>query len=85
MTKLMPYIILLLLGFICGLISMYYMVRNRIENKRVYVGKAKQKGGVGNDQDFDLDLSDANSVKTKRELRRERRNQRRLDKQSTNN
>lgn len=83
MSKIWPYIAIFLLGFSAGMIVFYYIVRDRIMNKKVIVGRSKMKGGMGNTQDMDLEMNEAESARTGKELRQERRAERKLKKQIT--
>jgi len=85
MIKIWPYIAVFLFGFSAGMIAFYYIVRDRIMNKKVVVGRSKMKGGTGNTQDMDLEINEAESMRSGKELRQERRNERRKQRKGVTN
>ena len=73
MSEAYPYIICFVVGIVAGMIIMWYMVRNEINN--VTMGKVKQRGGPGNTMDTDTIIEAAKKVD--RKLKRiERKNAR---------
>jgi hypothetical protein len=52
---------------------MWYIVRDRIMNKKVEIRRVKQKGGPDNVQDIELEMNEAESGKTRKEERKEKR------------
>lgn len=67
------YIALICIGIIIGMIIMWYIVRDRIMNKKVEIRRVKQKGGPDNVQDIELEMNEAESGKTRKEERKEKR------------
>ena len=80
------YIALISIGVIAGMILHWYMVRDRIQNRKIEIRKNKQKNGEGNIQDLDIEMgsgqsSDQGSVKEeKRAVREEKRRKRKAEK-----
>jgi hypothetical protein len=75
------YIALVSIGIITGMIIHWYMVRDRIMNRKIVIGRNKQKNGAGNIQDLDIEMGESGSQKTIKEIRQERRQQRRIERQ----
>ncbi len=51
-------------------------------NRKIVIGKNKQKDGTGNVQDLDIEMGTGEeTVKTKAEIRKEKREQRKILKQ----
>lgn len=67
------YIALIAIGIIIGMILHWYIVRDRIMNKKVEIRRNKQKGGPGNTQDIELEMIEAESAKPYRKAEREAR------------
>jgi hypothetical protein len=78
MSKLWPYIAVFFAGFSAGIIGFYYIVRDRIMNRKIIIGRNKQKDGTGNIQDLDIEMGEIESQQTSKEIRQERRQQRRI-------
>jgi len=74
------YIALVSIGIIAGMVLQWYLVRNRIMNRKIFIGRNKQKDGSGNIQDLDIEMGES-GLKTANEIRQERRQQRRVERQ----
>jgi len=74
------YIALFFIGYSAGMISLWYIIRNRISSKEININKAKTRGGPGNVQDIDMELKESENL-TKRELRLKKKFQKKLDKE----
>ena len=73
MSEAYPYIICFVVGIVIGMVMMWYMVRNEINN--VTMGKVKQRGGPGNTMDTTTIIE-----AVKKTTRQERRANRKLNK-----
>ncbi len=73
------YIALVSIGIITGMILHWYLVRDRIQNRKIEIRKNKQKNGEGNVQELDIEMQNTRPPvdKTSREERRDARKEKR--------
>ena len=75
-------IALILLGLSAGMALMWFMVRNRIQVKQIHIDKNKQKQGINNTQDIDVELDEAETLSKRQQKRQNKQTNKELKDQA---
>ena len=75
-------IALILLGLSAGMTLMWFMVRNRIGVKQIHIDKNKQKQGINNTQDIDVEFDEAETLSKRKQKRQNKQTNKELKDQA---